>query len=143
MEAAKNVVEETYRNLQTPSQKQDGQRAEYSTELIAAINAIFALFRLNWENQYRAAYASDDEKYVKKMWASKLEKYPASAIREAASEAVDKDQFLPNIARMKELIKGNRKALHQDYIEQKHDELSDEFIDEQIANLRAIMNGDD
>ena len=76
------------------------------------------------------------------MWASKLEKYPASAIREAASEAVDKDQFLPNIARMKELIQGNRKALHQTYIiEQKSEELSDEFIDEQIANLRAIMNG--
>ena len=134
---------ETLIQLKNPSPTQNGQNHQYSTELINAINAIFTLFRLNWENQYRAAYAGDDEKYVKKMWASKLEKYPASAIREAASEAVDKDQFLPNIARMKELIKGNRKALHQDYIEQKHDELSDEFIDEQIANLRAIMNGDD
>ena len=57
-----------------------------------AINRIFALFRLNYHNQYYAAFQHDDQlKQIKRLWRDSLSRYPIDlffwALRELLNAA--------------------------------------------------------
>ena len=50
-------------------------------QLIETINQIFALFRLNYHNQYYAAWSDAEQvKQVKRLWLDALETYPTAVI---------------------------------------------------------------
>lgn len=72
-------------------------------EYVEAINQIFALFRLNYHNQYYSAYPDAEQvKQVKKLWFESLNKYPVRILLQAAKSAIEKSEYLPTLSRMHE-----------------------------------------
>jgi hypothetical protein len=58
--------------------------------LIDAINQIFALFQVNYHNQYYSAFGDNtkSENLAKKLWLAKLERFSASTICDAAEKII-------------------------------------------------------
>ena len=78
----------------TPEQRQ---------RLIEAINQVFALFRLNYHNQFFAAYpAEDDLNHVRRLWLDALADYPIDVILRGARTAIERNDYLPTLNRMLE-----------------------------------------
>lgn len=72
-------------------------------DYVEAINQIFALFRLNYHNQYYSAYPDAEQvKQVKKLWFESLNKYPVRILLQAAKSAIEKSEYLPTLSRMHE-----------------------------------------
>lgn len=78
-----------------------------SHELIDAINQVFALFRVNFHNQYRAAYgnSTDIEATAKKLWLRSLRQYTPSVILHAAEGVIQQSEYLPTLKKMLELCR--------------------------------------
>ena len=71
------------------------------SQLIETINQIFALFRLNYHNQYYAAWSDAEQvKQVKRLWLDALETYPTAVILRAAQHAIECSDYLPTLNRM-------------------------------------------
>lgn len=70
---------------------------------IETINQVFALFRLNFHNQYYAAYPNAEQlKQIKKLWLDSLADYPAEQILKGAKHAIENSEYLPTLHRMHE-----------------------------------------
>ena len=70
-------------------------------QLIEAINQVFALFRLNYHNQYYAAWSDAEQvKQVKRLWLEALDAYPTAVILRAAQHAIEHSDYLPTLNRM-------------------------------------------
>jgi Replication protein P len=70
---------------------------------IEAINQVFALFRLNYHNQYYAAYPDAEQlKQIKKLWLESLADYPIEQILKGAKHAIEHSEYLPTLNRMLE-----------------------------------------
>ena len=68
-----------------------------------AINQVFALFRLNYHNQYYAAYPDPEQvKQIKKLWLESLCDYPVEQILKGAKHAIEHSEYLPTLNRMHE-----------------------------------------
>jgi hypothetical protein len=75
-------------------------------EHIDAINQVFALFRLNYHNQYYAAYSDTQQlNQIKKLWAESLARYTPGQILLAAKHAIEEQEYLPTLNRMLEFCK--------------------------------------
>lgn len=86
----------------TPPGQTDAPQAP-TTELVEAINQVFALFRLNYHNQYFAAYpAAEQLNQVKKLWLDSLGDYPVEQILRGARHAIENSEYLPTLHRMHE-----------------------------------------
>ena len=102
-----------------PSHSTQPPREEY----VEAINQIFALFRLNYHNQYYAAYPDAEQvKQVKKLWLESLNKYPVRILLQAAKNAIEKSEYLPTLSRMHEqcvtqLSESGLPGAHQAYLQ--------------------------
>ena len=71
------------------------------SQLIEAINQVFALFRLNYHNQYYAAWSDAEQvKQVKRLWLEALDAYPTAVILRAAQHAIEHSDYLPTLNRM-------------------------------------------
>ncbi|MCB1709815.1 MAG: hypothetical protein KDI10_13930 [Halioglobus sp.] len=70
---------------------------------IEAINQVFALFRLNYHNQYYAAFPDAEQlKQIKKLWLDSLADYPVEQILKGAKHAIEHSEYLPTLNRMLE-----------------------------------------
>ena len=68
---------------------------------IEAINQVFGLFRLNYHNQYYAAWSDSEQvKQVKRLWLEALDAYPTAVILRAAQHAIETSDYLPTLNRM-------------------------------------------
>jgi len=68
---------------------------------IEAINQVFALFRLNYHNQYYAAYPSAEQlSQIKKLWLEALSDLPVEQILRGARHAIESSEYLPTLHRM-------------------------------------------
>ena len=68
---------------------------------IEAINQVFALFRLNYHNQYYAAYPDAEQvNQIKKLWLEALLDYPVEQILRGARHAIEHSEYLPTLHRM-------------------------------------------
>lgn len=68
-----------------------------------ALNQIFALFRLNYHNQYYAAFADAEQlRQIKKLWLESLADYPVEHILKGARHAIENSEYLPTLNRMLE-----------------------------------------
>lgn len=68
---------------------------------IEAINQVFALFRLNYHNQYYAAYPSAEQlSQIKKLWLEALSDLPVEQILRGARRAIESCEYLPTLHRM-------------------------------------------
>jgi len=64
---------------------------------------VFALFRLNYHNQYYAAYPDAEQlRQIKKLWLDALEDYPVEQILKGAKHAIEHSEYLPTLNRMLE-----------------------------------------
>ena len=70
-------------------------------QAVEAINQVFALFRLNYHNQYYAAWSDAEQvKQVKRLWLDALDAYPTAVILQAAQHAIENSDYLPTLNRM-------------------------------------------
>ena len=102
-EVARAVVQKT-EALSTTSATPAGQ-ADRSTEpeeaLVDTINQVFALFRLNYHNQYYAAWSDSQQLgQVKRLWLEALSGFSADLILRGARRAIEESEYLPNLKRM-------------------------------------------
>jgi hypothetical protein len=90
----------------TTSPTPPGQTEERSSPTeahIEAINQVFALFRLNYHNQYYAAFPDAEQlKQIKKLWLESLADYPVEQILKGAKHAIEHSEYLPTLNRMHE-----------------------------------------
>ncbi|MDH4042233.1 MAG: replication protein P [Gammaproteobacteria bacterium] len=85
-----------------PGQSRAGHRAA-SEARVEAINQVFALFRLNYHNQYYAAYPDAEQlRQIKKLWLDSLADYPIEQILKGAKHAIEHSEYLPTLNRMLE-----------------------------------------
>ncbi len=84
---------------------------------------MFALFRLNYHNQYFAAYPDNSQiQQVKKLWLESLCDYPVEQILRGAKHAIEHSEYLPTLHRMHEccqqgLTSFGLPAAHDAYLE--------------------------
>ena len=90
---------------------------------VEAINQVFALFRLNYHNQYFAAYPDQSQiNQVKKLWLDALAEFPVEQILKGARHAIEHSEYLPTLNRMLECCQAGLADLglpsaHDAYIE--------------------------
>jgi hypothetical protein len=75
-------------STRSPTAAGQAKPAAASAELIDAINQTFALFQVNYHNQYYAAFGDNtkSENLAKKLWLSKLEGFGGKAYQEACNK---------------------------------------------------------
>ena len=73
-----------------------------SPELIDAINQIFALFQVNYHNQYYAAFGDNtkSENLAKKLWLNKIGDFAPETILKAAEKIIADSEYLPTLHKM-------------------------------------------
>ena len=102
-EMAKEIVQKTKassRTSQTPA-GQPKQTFKTDDEYVETLNQIFALFRLNYHNQYYAAWQDAEQvKQVKRFWLETLSDYSATIILRAAQQTIRVSDYLPTLNRM-------------------------------------------
>ncbi|MEM1111663.1 MAG: replication protein P [Pseudomonadota bacterium] len=77
--------------------------AHRSASRVEAINQVFALFRLNYHNQFFAAYSEAEQlNQVKRLWLDSLGDYPVEQILQGAKHAIENSEYLPTLHRMLE-----------------------------------------
>ena len=86
----------------TPPGRTEHPRESASAH-VEAINQVFALFRLNYHNQYYAAYPDAEQlNQIKKLWLESLQDYPVEQILKGAKHALEHSEYLPTLNRMLE-----------------------------------------
>jgi hypothetical protein len=102
---AQAVVQKTEASAKTspiPAGPTDRREAP-DEQLVETINQVFALFRLNYHNQYYAAWSDAQQlKQVKRLWLEALDAYPSTIILRAAQRAIETSDYLPTLNRMME-----------------------------------------
>jgi hypothetical protein len=95
-------------------------------EHIDALNQVFALFRVNYHNQYYAAF-SDTQllNQTKKLWLESLSRFAPGTILQAAKQAIEGSEYLPTLHKMIGYCQGDlaRHGLpdaHRAYLEACH-----------------------
>jgi hypothetical protein len=96
-------IEASNRTSPTPPGQTEPPRRGNAEAHIEAINQVFALFRLNYHNQYYAAYPDAEQlKQIKKLWLDALADYPVEQILKGAKHAIEHSEYLPTLNRMLE-----------------------------------------
>jgi hypothetical protein len=85
-----------------PGQSEAGRRPATEAH-VEALNQVFALFRLNYHNQYYAAFPDAQQlNQIKKLWLESLSDYPVEHILKGARHAIEHSEYLPTLNRMLE-----------------------------------------
>ena len=99
------------------------ENREVTTGHIDALNEIFALFRINYHNQYYKAY-SDTEvlNQIKKLWLESLCVFAPDTILRGARKVIEESEYLPTLNRMIRACQGDPEKFglidaHRAYVE--------------------------
>ena len=85
-----------------PGQTDQEARLRPDPALVEAINQVFALFRLTFNNQYYAAFRDEEQlRQIKKLWLDSLREFPPAQILQGAKAAIENSEFLPTLHRMR------------------------------------------
>ena len=96
-------IEASQKTSTTPHGQTERGRDSTGEGHIEAINSVFTLFRLNYANQYYAAYPDAEHlTQIKKLWLNSLRNYPVEQILEGAKHAIEHCEYLPTLHRMHE-----------------------------------------
>ena len=92
----------------TPSSAEAVAGKTHSVEHIDTINQVFALFRVNYHNQFYAAL-SDAQllNQTKKLWADSLSRFSAQTILRAAKRVIEESEYLPTLRKMLDYCRGD------------------------------------
>lgn len=67
----------------------------------STINEVFAIFRVNFHNQYYSAYQDTDLiNGIKKLWANSLHHFDENTLIQAAQNIVKNSEYLPSLKQM-------------------------------------------
>ncbi|MEH6589895.1 MAG: replication protein P [Halioglobus sp.] len=100
---AARAIEASSKTSTTPAGQTESTRASATEGHIDALNQVFALFRLNYHNQYYAAYPDNGQvNQIKKLWLESLTDYPVEQILRGAKHAIENSEYLPTLNRMHE-----------------------------------------
>ena len=71
-------------------------------KLVDAINQVFALFQVNYHNQYYSAFGDNtkSENLAKKLWLNKLDHFSCETICGAAEKIIAESEYLPTLHKM-------------------------------------------
>ena len=83
------------------------ENRQAEADLIDAINQAFALFQINYHNQYFSAFGDNkkSEDLAKKLWLGKLSNFSANTICKAAEKIISENEYLPTLYIMIEACK--------------------------------------
>ena len=112
MQHSKHPVEQAVRDIATSSKNSPtaagqadsdhtSKNPDVHPELIDAINQVFALFRINYHNQFYAAFNDTvllDQ--AKRLWLETLANFGPAAIMAAAREIIEQHDYLPTLKKM-------------------------------------------
>ncbi|GAB1265444.1 replication protein P [Aurantivibrio infirmus] len=104
-------------NSKQPSTEQN------SSQRIDTINQVFALFRINYHNQYYSAFTDTSLlNQTKKLWLESLSGFSSEAILMGAKRAMENSDYIPTLHKMIQFCQGdpNSHGLpdpHQAYLE--------------------------
>lgn len=98
---AAREIEALSKTSQIPAGQNNASLKEATEGHIDALNQVFALFRLNYHNQYYAAYPDNSQvNQIKKLWLESLADYPVEQILRGAKHAIENSEYLPTLHRM-------------------------------------------
>ena len=96
-------IEASSKTSPTPPGQNEGGRKLAAESHVEALNQVFALFRLNYHNQYYAAFPDAQQlNQIKKLWLESLSDYPVEHILKGARHAIEHSEYLPTLNRMLE-----------------------------------------
>ncbi|MFT4519903.1 MAG: hypothetical protein ACI9JM_002302 [Halioglobus sp.] len=96
-------IEASSKTSPTPRGQSEAAGALSHEAHVDAINQVFALFRLNYHNQYYAAFPDAQQlNQIKKLWLESLTDYPVEQILKGAKHAIENSEYLPTLNRMLE-----------------------------------------
>ena len=90
---------------------------------IDALNEIFALFRINYHNQYYKAYSDTQVlNQIKKLWLESLSQFAPETILRGARKVIEESEYLPTLNRMMRACQGDPEKFglidaHRAYVE--------------------------
>jgi Replication protein P len=104
---------------------QQQSRREYtaSDAHVDALNEIFALFRINYHNQYYKAYSDTQVlSQIKKLWLESLSQFTPELILQGARKVIEESEYLPSLNRMIRACQGDPEKFglvdaHSAYVE--------------------------
>ncbi len=94
-----------------------------SNDLVDAINQVFALFRINYHNQYYAGFSDLDLlNSAKRLWLSSLSQFAPETILRGARKVIEESEYLPTLNRMIRACQGDPEKFglidaHRAYVE--------------------------
>ncbi|MCP5170651.1 MAG: replication protein P [Porticoccaceae bacterium] len=81
--------------------KQQRNTTSGNVELQNAINQVFALFRINFHNQYHAAFGDTQlVNQAKKLWLESLARFTPQQVLMGARQIIEQSEYLPTLHRM-------------------------------------------
>lgn len=102
--------------------RQQDQKAP-SADFIDAINQVFELFRINYHNQYFAAFGDIQTlNQAKRLWLETLQRFEPKVILHGAKLAIEQSEYLPTLHKMIGFCQGSPQQhglpdVHSAYIE--------------------------
>jgi hypothetical protein len=78
------------------------EEQKYQSDRIDTVNQIFALFRLNYHNQFYSAFGDNpkSENLAKKLWLDTLDNFSSETIYFAARNVIAESEYLPTLNKM-------------------------------------------
>ncbi len=116
-------IEASQTTSATPAGQSEPKARTTGEGHVEAINQVFALFRLNYHNQYYAAFPDAEQlKQIKKLWLEALAEFPPEQILRGAKHAIETSEYLPTLNRMLDcchqgLGEYGLPAVHDAYVE--------------------------
>jgi len=92
-------------------------------ERIETLNQVFELFRINYHNQYFAAFGNVETlNHAKRLWLETLNDFDDDAILQGAKRAIQESDYLPTLHKMINFCQGSAKShglaeAHQAFLE--------------------------
>lgn len=103
MENSKHLINQSVQELQASSTTSPtaAGRTECQDDLADAINQVFALFRINYHNQYHAAFGDTAVlNQAKRLWLSSLRIFTPEQVLNGAKIIIEESEYLPSLHRM-------------------------------------------
>lgn len=91
------------------------QRARSTAEkaaLVDALNEVFALFRINYHNQFYKAYSDSQVlAQIKKLWFESLQHFEPATLLRGARKVIEESEYLPTLNRMIRACQGDPESI--------------------------------
>lgn len=120
---AERAIAQSASNSTTEAGRSNARNTPPSEGLIDAINQAFELFRLNYHNQYFAAFPDVESlNLAKRLWLEALGRFSPETLLRGAKKVIQQSDYLPTVHKMIVACEGDNSAhglpdIHAAYVE--------------------------